>query len=52
LNNLAQHYKSMFKNNAFTGNSKTPQLIDFKLDVSHTVFSVNMSVLDLNFISK
>jgi len=49
---LAQHHKSMFKNNAFTGNSKPQQLINFELFLSHTVFSVKISVLELNFISK
>jgi len=28
----------MFKNNAFTGNSKTPQLIDFETGITYCIF--------------
>jgi len=52
LNDLAQHQKSMFKNNAFTGNSKPPQLIVFEVVILHIVFSVKMRVLELNLFSK
>jgi len=40
LNDLAQYHKSMFKNNAITGNSKALQLINFELVVGCITYCI------------